>query len=232
MDAFFKICCCFSSVFILFVNPNSLDNKGSCWILLDCYCSVTMLRDLGLIAAWKTGIWAKTYLHWLYYYRQSSLMIDFSNHLTEIIILQCVTTFDKRGTSLRLWQIQLSWPDWWSTGQLILLLPMSSIQSRSNILAPSYKLWIHALDKLFKQSSKTIYLKERSYQIMWYKLFALSNFALIRWAWLLVHIILINSSSIQTKSNQIWGLSRDLSSNISSLSWNVLTHCMLLLHTY
>ena len=29
-------------------NPNSLDNKGSCWILKDCYCSVTMLRELGL----------------------------------------------------------------------------------------------------------------------------------------------------------------------------------------
>ena len=24
-------------------NPNSLDNKGSCWILKDFYCSVTML---------------------------------------------------------------------------------------------------------------------------------------------------------------------------------------------
>ena len=30
------------------INPNSLDNKGSCWILKDCYCSVTMLRELGL----------------------------------------------------------------------------------------------------------------------------------------------------------------------------------------
>ena len=30
------------------INPNSLDNKGSCWILLDFYCSVTMLRELGL----------------------------------------------------------------------------------------------------------------------------------------------------------------------------------------
>ena len=30
----------------LYVNPNSLDNKGSCWILKDFYCSVTMLRDL------------------------------------------------------------------------------------------------------------------------------------------------------------------------------------------
>ena len=28
------------------INPNSLDNKGSCWILLDFYCSVTMLREL------------------------------------------------------------------------------------------------------------------------------------------------------------------------------------------
>ena len=33
------------------INPtcNSLDNKGSCWILKDFYCSVTMLRELGLI---------------------------------------------------------------------------------------------------------------------------------------------------------------------------------------
>ena len=30
------------------MNPNSLDNKGSCWNLLDFYCSVTMLRELGL----------------------------------------------------------------------------------------------------------------------------------------------------------------------------------------
>ena len=32
------------------LNPNSLDNKGSCWILKDFYCSVTMLtcRELGL----------------------------------------------------------------------------------------------------------------------------------------------------------------------------------------
>ena len=29
-------------------NPNSLDNKDSCWILKDFYCSVTMLRELGL----------------------------------------------------------------------------------------------------------------------------------------------------------------------------------------
>ena len=32
------------------INPNSLDNKGSCWILKDFYCSVTMLRELGLIS--------------------------------------------------------------------------------------------------------------------------------------------------------------------------------------
>ena len=31
----------------LIFNPNSLDNKGSCWILKDLYCSVTMLRELG-----------------------------------------------------------------------------------------------------------------------------------------------------------------------------------------
>ena len=31
-----------------FLNLDNLDNKGSCWILLDFYCSVTMLRALGL----------------------------------------------------------------------------------------------------------------------------------------------------------------------------------------
>ena len=31
------------------VNPTSLDNKGSCWILKDFYCSVTILGELGLI---------------------------------------------------------------------------------------------------------------------------------------------------------------------------------------
>ena len=30
------------------INPNSLDNKGSCWILKNFYCSVTMPRELGL----------------------------------------------------------------------------------------------------------------------------------------------------------------------------------------
>ena len=30
------------------LNPHSLDNNGSCWILKDFYCSVTMLRELGL----------------------------------------------------------------------------------------------------------------------------------------------------------------------------------------
>ena len=33
------------------LNPNSLDNKGSCWILKDFYCSVTMLRELVMIPA-------------------------------------------------------------------------------------------------------------------------------------------------------------------------------------
>ena len=32
----------------VFIIPNSLHNKGSCWILKDFYCSVTMLRELGL----------------------------------------------------------------------------------------------------------------------------------------------------------------------------------------
>ena len=30
------------------INPNSLDNKGSWRILKDFYCSVTMLRKLGI----------------------------------------------------------------------------------------------------------------------------------------------------------------------------------------
>ena len=30
------------------INPNSLDNEGSWRILKDFYCSVTMLRELGL----------------------------------------------------------------------------------------------------------------------------------------------------------------------------------------
>ena len=29
---------------LAFINPNSLDDKGSCWILKDFYCSETMLR--------------------------------------------------------------------------------------------------------------------------------------------------------------------------------------------
>ena len=33
---------------INFLNPNSQDNKGSWKILKDLYCSVTMLRELGL----------------------------------------------------------------------------------------------------------------------------------------------------------------------------------------
>ena len=32
-------------------NPNSLDNKGSCWILKDFYFSVTMPRESGLMIA-------------------------------------------------------------------------------------------------------------------------------------------------------------------------------------
>ena len=31
------------------INPNSLDNKGSWRIWKDLYCSVTMLRELGLM---------------------------------------------------------------------------------------------------------------------------------------------------------------------------------------
>ena len=33
----------------IFLNPNSLDNKGSWRTLKDCYCSATMLWELGLI---------------------------------------------------------------------------------------------------------------------------------------------------------------------------------------
>ena len=33
---------------VLIINPNSLDNKGRCWILKVLYCSVTMLRELVL----------------------------------------------------------------------------------------------------------------------------------------------------------------------------------------
>ena len=41
---------------ILIVNPNSLDNKGSCWILLDFYCSVTMLyKELGVMFLTNTN---------------------------------------------------------------------------------------------------------------------------------------------------------------------------------
>ena len=38
-------------------NPNSLDN-GSCWILKNFYCWVTMLRELGLR-------WTVTENYWL-----------------------------------------------------------------------------------------------------------------------------------------------------------------------
>ena len=33
----------------VYFNPNSLDNKGSWKIFKDLYCSVTMLRELGLV---------------------------------------------------------------------------------------------------------------------------------------------------------------------------------------
>ena len=38
-----------NKAFFVCINPNSLDNKGSCWILKDFSYSVTMLRELGLI---------------------------------------------------------------------------------------------------------------------------------------------------------------------------------------
>ena len=39
---------------LAFINPNSLDDKGSCWILKDFYCSETMLRELGCYCSIKT----------------------------------------------------------------------------------------------------------------------------------------------------------------------------------
>ena len=39
--------CLYSCMFLILTL--TLGNKGSCWILLDVYCSVTMLRELGLI---------------------------------------------------------------------------------------------------------------------------------------------------------------------------------------
>ena len=39
----------FVQIFVLLNNHNSLDNKGSWRILKDFYCSVTMLRELGLM---------------------------------------------------------------------------------------------------------------------------------------------------------------------------------------
>ena len=38
-----------SNKMLSLLNPNSLDNKGSWMILKDFYCSVTMLRELGLM---------------------------------------------------------------------------------------------------------------------------------------------------------------------------------------
>ena len=40
---------------VKYVNPNSLDNKGSWRILKDFYCSVTMLRELGLKGRYNVG---------------------------------------------------------------------------------------------------------------------------------------------------------------------------------
>ena len=36
-----------------FNSPNSLDNKGSCSILKDFYCSVTLLRELGIMSMYR-----------------------------------------------------------------------------------------------------------------------------------------------------------------------------------
>ena len=41
-----------------FLNPNSLDNKGSCWILKNFYCSVTMLRVNELLVFLVLGMFS------------------------------------------------------------------------------------------------------------------------------------------------------------------------------
>ena len=43
--------CKYKYIFGDAINPNSLDNKGSWRIFKDFYCSVTMLRELGLMIA-------------------------------------------------------------------------------------------------------------------------------------------------------------------------------------
>ena len=45
-----RISMCFN---YFLINPNSPDNKGSWRTLKDLYCSVTMLRELGLMTQWK-----------------------------------------------------------------------------------------------------------------------------------------------------------------------------------
>ena len=47
-------------VAICILNPKSLDNKGSCWVLKNLYCSVTMLRELGLKERYIIGKVGKT----------------------------------------------------------------------------------------------------------------------------------------------------------------------------
>ena len=85
-------------------NPNSLDNKGSCWILKDFYCSVTMLRELGfapypiqLIFSRKNNIIIHDYMaliccevddtsHEIFVSEVLSLQYIYSNYFANIVI--------------------------------------------------------------------------------------------------------------------------------------------------
>ena len=58
-------------------NPNSLDNKGSCWILLDFYCSVTMLRELRDTIPMTTIQW---------HYTNDNRNWTTGNHLLSLIV--------------------------------------------------------------------------------------------------------------------------------------------------
>ena len=44
----------------IYINPNSPNNKGSCWILKDLYCSVTTLTELKLTNNWNS--WMNSWL--------------------------------------------------------------------------------------------------------------------------------------------------------------------------
>ena len=49
---------------VLCSNPNSRDNKGSCWIFKDFYCSVTMLWELWLMTFSNRCIWTFARFVW------------------------------------------------------------------------------------------------------------------------------------------------------------------------